>query len=333
MCKTNITNSVNILDNIYHYKSMNTTGNQNPYFATINLSRNRQMNQQNTNQGLTLQNTNIRLLDNILRTRRIYENIVENIRAEDAIIQRMLPSLLNTNNRNISYGGTTVPNYFAANINVPHQHLYGGQNTQQGSILPNLFVDITNLLFGHEHNDEDRGMTNEQITAAVDNCIYSDLSGNIRERYTTCPVTLEQFENDDEVSVIRTCGHVFRRQALSNWLSTRHTCPTCRQDLIRRSAAVQRSVTDTSGNRQNLYEVNTDISGNMSNRSLAQTDVPQMALDFGNVSHNNEEINTQMISLLRNIFNAPVTNEQSQNDSSDDSSPLVNYMQFRNDRW
>ena len=137
----------------------------------------------------------------------------------------------------------------------------------QANPFQSLFMDITNMLVNGAGSPEvNRGLTNDQISAVVQNSLYGDLSSSVRESYTTCPITLDQFEDSMEVGVIRPCGHVFRREAITNWLATRHTCPSCRRNLSEQNGAEggngatgtgsQSSVSNTSNPRLPLHQPN-----------------------------------------------------------------------------
>jgi hypothetical protein len=46
-----------------------------------------------------------------------------------------------------------------------------------------------------------------------------------------CPITLEQFEEGDEVCVIIYCNHLFKKEALYRWFNSNVRCPVCRYDV------------------------------------------------------------------------------------------------------
>jgi hypothetical protein len=48
------------------------------------------------------------------------------------------------------------------------------------------------------------------------------------DRYESCPITYEEFNNESEITRIRHCGHYFSRQAITRWLTTSNNCPICR---------------------------------------------------------------------------------------------------------
>ena len=70
--------------------------------------------------------------------------------------------------------------------------------------------------------------TRQQIDNALRHNIYSEIENPIN---TTCPISLRRFQNDDEVSVIRHCNHVFMRDDLNSWFRNNTRCPLCRFDI------------------------------------------------------------------------------------------------------
>lgn len=67
-----------------------------------------------------------------------------------------------------------------------------------------------------------------QIENAVRQVRYGDI---IRPINTSCPISLETFDDDSTVSMIRHCGHIFNPDQLTNWFNTNHRCPVCRYDI------------------------------------------------------------------------------------------------------
>jgi hypothetical protein len=51
----------------------------------------------------------------------------------------------------------------------------------------------------------------------------------------TCPITQEEFTNNDEVTIIKNCGHIFKTRAINNWLFEHQTCPVCRHNILTNS--------------------------------------------------------------------------------------------------
>jgi hypothetical protein len=87
-----------------------------------------------------------------------------------------------------------------------------------------------------------------QITNATRNIEFSDSSANMN---TSCPITLDEFQNGDIVRQIIPCGHIFQESALRNWFTRNVRCPVCRYDIR-----------DYIPN--NISSINSDISNNSS---------------------------------------------------------------------
>ena len=45
----------------------------------------------------------------------------------------------------------------------------------------------------------------------------------------TCPITMEPLQKT--TATVTSCGHIFQKAALTEWLETHKTCPECRQTL------------------------------------------------------------------------------------------------------
>ena len=68
--------------------------------------------------------------------------------------------------------------------------------------------------------------TNDQIASALETYLY----GSVDESHT-CPITLEPIVEGEEVSRIRHCGHIFKKNAIYGWFSQNVRCPVCRFDI------------------------------------------------------------------------------------------------------
>ena len=134
----------------------------------------------------------------------------------------------------------------------------------------NLPVDFENVVVSP---------TQEQIDNASEIITYtSDMSSNYSTR---CPITLEDFQEGDNVRRIHHCNHLFGTTAFDNWFERNVRCPVCRFDIrehsnndesshIERQTSVDSVTSDTSSNsntpqRGSDEEVTTsriDMSGN-----------------------------------------------------------------------
>jgi hypothetical protein len=75
--------------------------------------------------------------------------------------------------------------------------------------------------------------TINQFAVAVEYSIYD------RETMTNtrvCPITLDEFHDSEQICRIKHCRHIFKTNALQNWLSRNAHCPVCRFDIRRHSS-------------------------------------------------------------------------------------------------
>ena len=70
--------------------------------------------------------------------------------------------------------------------------------------------------------------TQSQIENATRRAVYCDIVSPINR---SCPISLDNFNDNDTVSVIRHCGHIFNTENLNRWFRTNCRCPVCRYDI------------------------------------------------------------------------------------------------------
>jgi hypothetical protein len=110
-----------------------------------------------------------------------------------------------------------VENIQQYNIPIPQQN----ENVQRGmnflSTLAQTFLQPVQII-----------PTQSQIETATRNVRYCDILNPINR---SCPISLELFNDNDMVSVIRFCGHIFKQEQLVIWFSSNCRCPVCRYDI------------------------------------------------------------------------------------------------------
>jgi hypothetical protein len=71
--------------------------------------------------------------------------------------------------------------------------------------------------------------TPEQIAAATEHFTYSATETPLTTN--TCPITLEEFQEGDNLCRIKHCGHIFKNTSLQRWFRRNCRCPSCRHDI------------------------------------------------------------------------------------------------------
>lgn len=133
--------------------------------------------------------------------------------------------------------------------------------------------------------------TPSQIETATRRVQYCDIA---RPLNTQCPISMDEFNDNDMVTVIRHCGHTFHTEHLMNWFRSNCRCPVCRYDIrdYNSNASTEffsdRAQTNMSSN-QNQTQINNNY--DLSNNNIERTTINRTD------SINSFESNT------RNIFN------------------------------
>lgn len=94
----------------------------------------------------------------------------------------------------------------------------------------NIWTNVLNSLFWEPVNVR---ASEEQIEAATSGVEFEDLPEDV----TTCPITMEPFNEDSDIVRIDGCGHHFSRRHIHRWFQNHVTCPVCRHDIRGNEAA------------------------------------------------------------------------------------------------
>jgi hypothetical protein len=244
----------------------------------MNPSSNNITNEQNLLINLlqTMYNDNIQQINTM-------NNSINNLRNANTQIRNILVQILNSrqNTQNTQNRTNTSQNrsnsrrntiiYHDENNRTPLRNFWTQENlrTQENNRTQHMQdflepVDVYPTLI--------------QVEAATRITNYANILNPINR---SCPISLEIFSDNDMVSVIRFCGHIFNTEQLRTWFRSNCRCPVCRYDI-------------------RSYETNQDIS------SIQQTD-----------SSNNliEERPNRQPTYLDYIFNSNNINDNLLNDN------------------
>ena len=117
---------------------------------------------------------------------------------------------------------------------------------------------------------------------------YGDIENPLND---TCSITHDTFEPDDEVAFIDECGHIFKYDALLNWIIQHQSCPNCRHNFLTGSGLTRYSTDNgtmlyLTGSQFREYLASTIINS-MFNRGRNSNN-NYMAFTIMNPSRNNE---------------------------------------------
>lgn len=89
-----------------------------------------------------------------------------------------------------------------------------------------LFLSPLNNNTNLQANSAPVPLTEQQITDATETVPYQS---SMTER--RCPISLEDFVENEEICRICGCGHIFKKSPLLRWFQTQTRCPVCRFNL------------------------------------------------------------------------------------------------------
>ena len=70
--------------------------------------------------------------------------------------------------------------------------------------------------------------TRQQISRATREVRFSEIN---EPRNTRCPISQQDFSQNDVVTQIRHCGHIFYPDEINTWWERNVRCPVCRHDM------------------------------------------------------------------------------------------------------
>ena len=197
-------NQINHLNNMTNNLIENNNQIRNIIIQLLNSNR-----YTNTNSSINNSNTNSSINNSNTYFRRRNNNSNRNI------------------NRNSNYNFTTTPFLVDAiytttieTTDISNNRIIRSTNNGNGNILNELletFLQPVNIY-----------PSITQIESATRQVRYCDI---VTPMNTSCPISMEEFDDNDQVTVIRHCGHIFNTEHVMNWFRSNCRCPVCRYDI------------------------------------------------------------------------------------------------------
>jgi hypothetical protein len=275
----------------------------------------------NTQRNYSISNEQLLLVD-ILNTmyndnlRQINNLTDSNLQIRNLIIQ-ILNSNSNTNNNvrrnnNNTFRNSTQRNIFRDNTSN------GGLGRVYLNNLPYIIDNVEQIRFPVNRNsrsninlnnnsDFSRVLqsffdpvevypTQSQIETATRRVRYCDI---VSPKNTSCPISLNSFNDNDMVTVIRHCGHIFNTDDLTVWFRSHCNCPVCRYDIRE----------DNSNASSAFHSENQNSSTNTSSQASYQNNRTENTSSNSNVERN---ISSNLVSSIFDAFVNEYINEHGQ---------------------
>ena len=139
--------------------------------------------------------------------------------------------------------------------------------------------------------------TEEQINNATEVFPYSN---NLNLINNSCPITLEEFQENDTIRRIRQCGHCFNEEPIQNWFRNNVRCPVCRLDIRDVS---ENLVENGNNNNTNTEELDHDEDENIVHEHIPSPRPLRPTLSDISVSTSSTLNETQLDGFLSNFAN------------------------------
>jgi hypothetical protein len=98
--------------------------------------------------------------------------------------------------------------------------------------------------------------TASQIETATRRVLYRDIATPIN---SSCPISMDTFNDNETVTIIRHCGHIFNSDELTTWFQSNCRCPVCRYDIRN----FNRNISSLSNQERSNNDLIHDTSGNI----------------------------------------------------------------------
>ena len=185
------------------------------------------------------------------------------------------------------------------------QNLGVNLGNEMFSLRPNNNQDdlwLANLLLrmGQTQENVIVAPTSQQIEDATEDIAFTEENYDLINE-TRCPITLEDFQENQTLVRIRRCGHVFSQEPFRNWFRQSVRCPVCRHD-IRDNIPVRESIPSTLNNTSSNNGNTDPLSSPVSMQRMNSSD--SMRSNASDISDNqtSAEFNYIMLFPSNNTF-------------------------------
>jgi hypothetical protein len=213
------------------------------------------------------------------------------------------PTSANPNNvRRVNSSSNTLMNFLNNNVlnNTPYmvdniEYIPLNSTSRSGSTVSNSINEILQNFL----DPVDVFPTQSQIEIATRIVRFSDIVNPIN---SSCPISMERFNESDSVSIIRECGHIFSTQEINSWFRSNCRCPVCRYDIRNYNPSNRRQQERNNTQINSSIDMSNNVTNDMSNNVTSNIviPVPNIRDVSGNILNNLNE--TDITNLLINYY-------------------------------
>jgi len=266
----------------------------------------------------TMYNDNLRQITNLTDSNQQIRNLIIQILNTNGTQRR-------NNNNNNNTNNNTNNNYNNNYRNNNQRNIFRENNTSNGDLsnrvyfnyIPYIIDNITQNRNPINRNSRNANLNNNELFSRVLQSFYDPVevyptqsqieTATRRVRYcdiispknTSCPISLTNFTDNDMVTVIRHCGHIFNTDDLTVWFRSHCNCPVCRYDIRE----------DNSNASSAFHSENQNSSTNTSSQASYQNNRTENTSSNSNVERN---ISSNLVSSIFDAFVNEYINEHGQ---------------------
>lgn len=174
----------------------------------------------------TMYNDNLRQINNLTET-------LTNLNNSNSQIRNLLVQLLNSNQGNRHSRRNQADMFDTSDRNIGgyliDEYTFPVNTNRQNNIneTHDTLRDLRSV-FEIFFQPIEIYPSQSQIEIATRRVRYCDIATPIN---TSCPISMDDFNDNDMVTVIRHCGHTFHTENIMNWFRSNSRCPVCRYDI------------------------------------------------------------------------------------------------------
>jgi len=249
---------------------------------------------------------NILNIINVSQPRR--SRINRHTRNSNSNINRVINQIFNDRQNSFVYYDFQNP----INPNLYHDFNY---NTASSNIWRNRNNNFSDMAFNTTNRNEQDGIIDDYTRNILETFLNSSVSirptaeqiqnasriirfGDIEHPLTeSCPISLDEFNDDDQVRQLLPCGHIFHENQFNEWFQSNVRCPVCRYDirnfrpLSRRNTPTNIS-TSPNPNNSSAQSNTTNTTNTTNTENINNQNNTNNTTNSSNTNNTNNESNT-----------------------------------------
>lgn len=156
--------------------------------------------------------------------------------------------------------------------------------------------------------------TRQQISHATREVRFSEIN---EPQNTRCPISQQDFSQNDIVTQIRHCGHLFYPDEINTWWERNVRCPVCRHDIREHQETTNRRRTVNEESENNIDEANSEVNNSTQ---------PEINTRNVSMNYNNQTTLPRIRTIPRTTFSRNSRTTQPPPDTGISDQELTSYV-------